>query len=82
MYFCNQNEFFGEIRISKVTIDGTDYNVFQLPSVIGDGEFNLVVKNDEGDTEEVHILITPQQEDENSEITFTNCSCNGVGFDK
>lgn len=77
--FCNQNEFFGEIRISKVTIDGTDYNVFQLPSVIGDGEFNLVVKNDEGDTEEVHILITPQQEDENSEITFTNCSCNGVG---
>lgn len=77
--FCNPNQFFGEIRISKVTIDGTDYKINDLPTVIGDGEFNLVVVNDNSEKEEVYLQIVPQQEDETSDITFTDCSCNCVG---
>ena len=48
-------------------------------SVIGDGEFDMIVKNADNETECVYLQITPQQEEDGGELTFTDCSCNGVG---
>ena len=42
--FCNANQFFGEIRISGVTIDGNEYRILQSSDIAGgNGEYNLTV---------------------------------------
>ena len=75
--FCNQNQFFGEIIISKVVIDGKDFEIITPPTKISDNEFDLTVTNN-GETECVLLQITPQQK-EGEEVTFTECTCNTVG---
>ena len=74
--FCNQNQFFGELRITKISIDGKDYTI-NLGNVteISDGEFDINLTA----TECVYMKITPQQDEESTNITLTDCSCNGVG---
>lgn len=42
--FCNANQFFGEIRISGVTIDGNEYRIIENTDIIGgNGEYILTV---------------------------------------
>lgn len=83
--FCNPNEFFGEIRISGVTIDGRDYRINDFAG--GNGEYNLAlysnVYNDAcqivtTEQEQVLLQIAPQANEEDND-TFKECTCHGVG---
>lgn len=83
--FCNANEFFGEIRISAVTIDGRDYRITN--AVGGNGEYNLSLTNkvfDENCREvssstEMALLQIAPQANEKDDDTFRECTCHGVG---
>lgn len=91
--FCNQNQFFGEITISGVTIDGKDYRITNNTKVTGgNGEYmlkNLEYYDYDNDcnkitssysSESVKITIVPQSNESESEsLTFRECTCHGVG---
>ena len=91
--FCNANQFFGEIRISGVTIDGNEYRILNNGDVVGgNGEYNLTVThykfNEETgakdtstkNVQKVKITIMPQTtNDDGSQVTFKECTCHGVG---
>lgn len=76
--FCNENEFYGEIRITAVTIDGHDFYVKFEDDISseGNGKYILKVYSEDGKRqEEVEIIFTPQQDDENSNVVFEDCIC-------
>ena len=76
--FCNDNAFYGEIRITAVTIDGYDFYVKSEGDISSEwnGKYILQVYSEDGKRqEEVEIIFTPQQDDENSNVVFEDCIC-------
>lgn len=68
--FCNDNEYYGELRISKIIIDGEDYTI----TGIGEIEVNKY-RLSLNDGSSVELEIKPTTLGEN----FRNdCTCNGV----
>lgn len=69
--FCNENKFYGEIRISGVTLDGKGQKIEQVQGSNGEYFFTLT------DESTVKIEIVPQNTNDNK--SFSECTCNGVG---
>lgn len=72
--FCNPNEFYGEINIQAIIIDGKRY---KIDNCAGSGnDYDLVVSNDEGTVKDVKLKFTPKNI---TGFTLQECTCNGVG---
>ena len=72
--FCNNNEYFGELKITEIIIDGISYYVNNCH---GSGnDYDLIVISDSGVSKQVTLEIKP------TETGFTNfqtqCTCNGT----
>lgn len=72
--FCNTNEYFGELKITEIIIDGISYYVTNCG---GSGNnYELNVTNDKGLTKQVELEINPTEEKFNN--FQTECTCNGT----
>lgn len=77
---CNNQQFYGELRINNFVIDGESYSVKSVNDVktLGDGKYQISCYNANGNKEQILLQITPLFYNTGEEYTFNTCLCNGV----